>query len=77
MLLGPISNVGPRHRSLLASLPYLVRSRFLEIGVDRIVDQVVDRNIYSTYMPQIQLLVKEMLDIKDDAEGMPSVRFQC
>ena len=37
--------------------------------MDRIVDQVVDRNIYTTYMPQIQLLVKEMLDIKDEAEG--------
>lgn len=46
-----------------------VRSRFLEIGVDRIVDQVVDRNIYTTYMPQIRTLVNETLDVRDEKQG--------
>ena len=45
--------------------------------MDRIVDQVVDRNIYSTYMPQIQLLVKETLDIKDEAEGILKIYMFC
>lgn len=47
---------------------YLTDSRFLEVGVDRIVDQVVDRNIYTTYLPNINGLVKELLNI----ESQPS-----
>lgn len=47
-------------------------SGMLNIGVDRIVDQVVNPKIYQVFMPKITEVVHQFLGIKDGSVDLPS-----
>ena len=45
------------------------RSGFLDIGVERIVDQVVNPKILTVFMPQVEDVVYKFLGIEEPKKG--------